>query len=90
MSARGALAQGAWGSTPAPVLPSLHPRHCPCRGGERTTLVHPAVVVSTSLHASPKCDAEVPRSWVSLPTLCRRRGVSPVWAAELLGSLGRA
>lgn len=54
---------GAPGSRPA--VPS--PRHCPGQGSELMTLVHPAVVVSTSFRASPKCDAEVPTSWVSLP-----------------------
>lgn len=82
MGARGAL---------SPRLPSCLPS---ARGITRvgvvgTTLVHLAVVVSTCLRASLKCYAEVPRSCVSLPTLCHRRGASPLCVAELLGSLGR-
>lgn len=82
MGERGALAQDAWGSTLAPILPPLHRRHCPCRGCGRMALVHPAMGISTSLRASPKCDAEVPRSWVSLPTPSHRHGVSSLCVAE--------
>lgn len=76
----GALAGGALGSTPAPVLPPLRLRASPVSGLRavaRGALGHPAAAVSASPHARPKYDAEVPRSWDSLRVPSHQRGGVP-------------
>lgn len=77
--------RGCLGEHPSPILLPLCLRALPvwgCGHMARGALVYPAAVVSTSPRACPKYDAEVPRSWASLPTPSHWRGAAPLCTAK--------